>query len=86
MLADLDQLLIGVFCIADDLLPESVRNARRSVRRHEAGTPRDTSCHGSGRRTRGDVEEGSRPSAPTESGSMRTRRPGFCWSSSPSTL
>ena len=31
MLADLDLLLIAVFCTADDLLPESVRNARRSV-------------------------------------------------------
>jgi hypothetical protein len=31
MLADLDLLLIAVFCTADDLLPESVRNIRRSV-------------------------------------------------------
>lgn len=31
MLADLDLLLIAVFCTADDLLPESARNARRSV-------------------------------------------------------
>ena len=31
MLADLDLLLIAVFCTADDLLPESFRNARRSV-------------------------------------------------------
>jgi hypothetical protein len=31
MLADLDLLLIAVFCTADDLLPESLRNARRSV-------------------------------------------------------
>ena len=31
MLADLDLLLIAVFCTADDLLPESIKNARRSV-------------------------------------------------------
>ena len=31
MLADLDLLLIAVFCAADDLLPERVKNARRSV-------------------------------------------------------
>lgn len=31
MLADLDLLLIAVFCTADDLLPERPRNARRSV-------------------------------------------------------
>jgi hypothetical protein len=31
MLADLDLLLIAVFCTADDLLPEPVRNARRIV-------------------------------------------------------
>jgi Transposase DDE domain len=31
MLADLDLLLIAVFCTADDLLPESQKNARRSV-------------------------------------------------------
>jgi hypothetical protein len=31
MLADLDLLLIAVFCAADDLLPERPRNARRSV-------------------------------------------------------
>lgn len=31
MLADLDLLLTAVFCTADDLLPESARNARRSV-------------------------------------------------------
>jgi hypothetical protein len=31
MLADLDLLLIAVFCTADDLLPESPKNARRSV-------------------------------------------------------
>ena len=29
MLADLDLLLIAVFCTADDLLPEPARNARR---------------------------------------------------------
>jgi len=29
MLADLDLLLIGVFCTADDLLPEPAKNARR---------------------------------------------------------
>ena len=29
MLADLDLLLIAVFCTADDLLPEAVKNARR---------------------------------------------------------
>jgi len=29
MLADLDLLLIAVFCTADDLLPEPVKNARR---------------------------------------------------------
>jgi len=31
MLADLDLLLIAVFCTADDLLPERPRNARRSL-------------------------------------------------------
>ena len=31
MLADLDLLLIAVFCTADDLLPEKPKNARRSV-------------------------------------------------------
>jgi hypothetical protein len=31
MLADLDLLRTAVFCIADDLLPEKGRNARRSV-------------------------------------------------------
>jgi hypothetical protein len=31
MLADLDLLLIAVFCTADDLLPEKRENARRSV-------------------------------------------------------
>ena len=31
MLADLDLLLIAVFCAADDLLPARPRNARRSV-------------------------------------------------------
>lgn len=31
MLADLDLLLIALFCTADDLLPESTKNARRSV-------------------------------------------------------
>ncbi|HEY8865500.1 MAG TPA: IS982 family transposase [Solirubrobacteraceae bacterium] len=31
MLADLDLLLIAVFCSADDLLPEKAKNARRSV-------------------------------------------------------
>src|SRR3954463_6022558 len=31
MLADLDLLLIAVFCTADDLLPERAENARRSV-------------------------------------------------------
>ena len=31
MLADLDLLLIAVFCTADDLLPDRARNARRSV-------------------------------------------------------
>ena len=31
MLADLDLLLCAVFCTADDLLPESGKNARRSV-------------------------------------------------------
>lgn len=31
MLADLDLLLIAVFCTADDLLPQKARNARRSV-------------------------------------------------------
>ena len=31
MLADLDLLLIAVFCTADDLLPEGRKNARRSV-------------------------------------------------------
>lgn len=31
MLADLDLLLIAVFCAADDLLPERPRNARRSL-------------------------------------------------------
>jgi hypothetical protein len=31
MLADLDLLLIAVFCAADDLLPQRAKNARRSV-------------------------------------------------------
>ena len=31
MLADLDLLLIAVYCTADDLLPERTKNARRSV-------------------------------------------------------
>ena len=31
MLADLDLLLIAVFCAADDLLPVRPRNARRSL-------------------------------------------------------
>lgn len=31
MLADLDLLLIAVFCTADDLLPQRLKNARRSV-------------------------------------------------------
>jgi hypothetical protein len=31
MLADLDLLLIAVFCVADDLLPEQPRNARRML-------------------------------------------------------
>ena len=29
MLADLDLLLIAVFCTADDLLPEPAKNAKR---------------------------------------------------------
>jgi hypothetical protein len=31
MLADLDLLLIAVFCTTDDLLPESTKNDRRRV-------------------------------------------------------
>jgi len=31
MLADLDLLLMAMFCTADDLLPERGKNARRSV-------------------------------------------------------
>ena len=31
MLADLDLLLISVFCTADDLLPQRPQNARRSL-------------------------------------------------------
>jgi len=31
MLADLDLLLIAVFCTADDLLPKAAKNARRKV-------------------------------------------------------
>jgi hypothetical protein len=31
MLADLDLLLIAVFCTADDLLPERAKNAKRSI-------------------------------------------------------
>ena len=31
MLADLDLLLISVFCTVDDLLPERPENARRSL-------------------------------------------------------
>lgn len=31
MLADLDLLLIAVFCAADDLLPEARNNARRML-------------------------------------------------------
>jgi hypothetical protein len=29
MLADLDLLLLAVFCTADDLLPQAAKNARR---------------------------------------------------------
>jgi hypothetical protein len=32
MLADLDLLLIAVFCTTDDLLPESTKNDRRRPR------------------------------------------------------
>jgi hypothetical protein len=38
MLADLDLLLTAVFCTADDLLPESKRNARRSLTDAEVAT------------------------------------------------
>jgi hypothetical protein len=31
MLADLDLLLIAVFCTADDLLPKRAKNARRML-------------------------------------------------------
>ncbi len=31
MLADLDLLLIAVFCTADDLLPDRPKNAKRSI-------------------------------------------------------
>ena len=31
MLADLDLLLIAVFCTADDLLPEPAKNAKRML-------------------------------------------------------
>ncbi len=31
MLADLDLLLIAVFCTADDLLPDRPKNAKRSL-------------------------------------------------------
>jgi len=39
MLADLDLLLISVFCTADDLLPERPGNARRSLTDAEVVTP-----------------------------------------------
>jgi hypothetical protein len=38
MLADLDLLLTAVFCTADDLLPESQKNARRSLTDAEVAT------------------------------------------------
>jgi hypothetical protein len=38
MLADLDLLLTAVFCTADDLLPESKKNARRSLTDAEVAT------------------------------------------------
>jgi hypothetical protein len=38
MLADLDLLLTSVFCTADDLLPESPKNARRSLTDAEVAT------------------------------------------------
>lgn len=38
MLADLDLLLTGVFCTADDLLPEEQKNARRSLTDAEVAT------------------------------------------------
>jgi hypothetical protein len=38
MLADLDLLLTAVFCIADDLLPEKAKNARRSLTDAEVAT------------------------------------------------
>jgi hypothetical protein len=38
MLADLDLLLTVVFCTADDLLPESTRNAGRSLSDAEVAT------------------------------------------------
>jgi hypothetical protein len=38
MLADLDLLLTAVFCTADDLLPESPKNARRSLTDAEVAT------------------------------------------------
>jgi hypothetical protein len=38
MLADLDLLLIAVFCAADDLLPARPKNARRMLT--DAETPR----------------------------------------------
>jgi hypothetical protein len=38
MLADLDLLLIAVFCTADDLLPERAKNAKRSVTDAEVAT------------------------------------------------
>ncbi len=54
MLADLDLLLIAVFCTADDLLPARAKNARRSVTDAEVvtlcvaqaimGLPSDRGC------------------------------------------
>src|SRR3954453_18774962 len=38
MLADLDLLLIAVFCTADDLLPDRAENARRRITDAEAVT------------------------------------------------
>jgi len=37
--ADLDLLLIAVFCAADDLLPKAAKNAKR-ILTDEAGPPR----------------------------------------------
>jgi hypothetical protein len=50
MLADLDLLLIAVFCTADDFLPKRARNARRSLQAAYCDKDRAARRFGAGRR------------------------------------